>query len=105
LKNYYSLLWDAPNNTGYLNICAVIQKFFDQSISANTAYNSEKFPDNKVPMSIIVGDMLYAYSIGLKNLYYHNTNDAKKDEGEELLKEMDKTEIKTEDDDCDACKV
>ena len=33
LKNFYTLLWDMPNNDGYINIVAAMQKFFDQSIS------------------------------------------------------------------------
>jgi len=79
LKNNYSLLWDAPSNIGYLNIVAVLQKFIDQSISANTAYNPEMFPDKEVPMSLILGEVLYAYKMGVKTLYYHNTYDSKKD--------------------------
>ena len=35
LKNHYTLLWDMPNNDGYINIVAVMQKFFDQAISGN----------------------------------------------------------------------
>jgi ribonucleoside-diphosphate reductase alpha chain len=79
LKNNYSLLWDAPSNIGYLNIVAVLQKFIDQSISANTAYNPEMFPNKEVPMSLILGEVLYAYKMGVKTLYYHNTYDSKKD--------------------------
>ena len=32
-KNNYTLLWDMPDNTGYINVVAVMQKFFDQAIS------------------------------------------------------------------------
>ena len=35
LKNNYTLLWDMPNNDGYIKCIAVIQKFFDQAISGN----------------------------------------------------------------------
>ena len=35
LKNNYTLLWDMPSNTGYINVVAVMQKFFDQAISGN----------------------------------------------------------------------
>ena len=35
LKNYYTLLWEMPGNEGYINVMAVIQKFFDQAISGN----------------------------------------------------------------------
>jgi ribonucleoside-diphosphate reductase alpha chain len=34
LKNNYTLLWDMPDPiNGYINIVAVMQKFFDQAIS------------------------------------------------------------------------
>ena len=35
LKQHYTLLWDMPSNEGYINIVAVMQKFFDQAISGN----------------------------------------------------------------------
>jgi len=47
LKNHYSLLWDMPNNTGYINTVAVMQKFFDQAISGNWSYNPTHFQTTK----------------------------------------------------------
>jgi ribonucleoside-diphosphate reductase alpha chain len=38
LKNNYTLLWDMPDNTGYINVVAVMQKFFDQGISGNWSH-------------------------------------------------------------------
>jgi len=35
LKNNYTLLWDMESNRGYINVVAVMQKFFDQAISGN----------------------------------------------------------------------
>ena len=35
LKNNYTLLWDMPDNRGYINVAAVMQKFFDQAISVS----------------------------------------------------------------------
>jgi ribonucleotide reductase alpha subunit len=109
LKNNYSLLWDAPSNIGYLNIVAVLQKFIDQSISANTAYNPEMFPDKEVPMSLIVGDVLYAYKMGLKTLYYHNTYDSKKDSESAEVDELEKliNEIQTSEGEeyCEGCSI
>ncbi len=78
IKRYrynYELLWQIPNNSGYLKICAIIQKFIDQSISANTNYDPMHYPDQKVPMQTLLGDLLTAYRYGLKTLYYHNTRD------------------------------
>ena len=80
LKNNYTLLWDMKSNEGYFNIVAVIQKFFDQTISSNWNYNPENYPNNEIPMSVIVNDFLKAYSLGHKTAYYQNTYDGKKDE-------------------------
>ena len=54
---------------------AVMQKFMDQSISTNFSYNPIFFEDNKVPMSVLLQDMLWAYKHGIKTGYYLNTND------------------------------
>jgi len=75
LKNKYDLLWDQTSPRGYLNIMATIQKFIDQSISTNTSYNPEFYPDNEIPLMDILGDMVYACRMGIKTLYYNNTFD------------------------------
>ena len=79
LKNNYTLLWDMENNTGYINVVAVMQKFFDQAISGNWAYNPEHYPNNEVPSSVMANDLLTTYKMGWKTSYYQNTYDAKKD--------------------------
>ena len=58
LKNNYTLLWDMESNRGYINIVAVMQKFFDQAISGNWSYNPEQYPDNEVPVSVMAQDLL-----------------------------------------------
>ena len=83
LKNHYTLLWDMPDNTGYINIVAVMQKFFDQAISGNWSYNPEHYPDNEVPVSVMAQDLLTTYKYGWKTSYYQNTHDMKTDEVEE----------------------
>ncbi|MBR1375243.1 MAG: ribonucleoside-diphosphate reductase subunit alpha [Cardiobacteriaceae bacterium] len=75
----YELLWDFPDNKGYLELVAVMQKFVDQSISANTSYDPAKFASNKVPMQQLLKDLLTAYKLGIKTLYYHNTRDGATD--------------------------
>jgi ribonucleoside-diphosphate reductase alpha chain len=71
----YELLWNIPNNTGYLELIGIMQKFVDQSISANTNYDPTRFEGDKVPMKALLQDLLYAYKMGAKTLYYHNTRD------------------------------
>ena len=108
LKNNYTLLWDMPSNRGYINVVAVMQKFFDQAISGNWSYNPENYADNEVPVSVMAGDMLYAYSVGHKTAYYQNTYDIKTDEIEEpkqdlqsLLQELSDVE----EEDCESCTI
>jgi ribonucleoside-diphosphate reductase alpha chain len=110
LKNNYTLLWDMPNNTGYINIVAVMQKFFDQAISGNWSYNPENYADNEVPVSVMAQDFLNTYKYGWKTSYYQNTYDAKKDG---VVEEQEKQDVEDmlndllnlQEDDCDSCKI
>ena len=76
----YELLWDLPDNKGYLTLAAIMQKFIDQAISTNTSYDPAKFEGGKVPMKTLLNDLLLAYKLGLKTLYYHNTRDGSGEE-------------------------
>lgn len=78
-RTNYPLLWNLPNNLGYIKLAAIMQKFVDQSISANTNYDPSKFEGGKVPLSQMLNDLLLAYKLGLKTLYYHNTRDGADD--------------------------
>ena len=108
LKNNYTLLWDMPSNRGYINVVAVMQKFFDQAISGNWSYNPENYADNEVPVSVMAGDMLYAYSVGWKTSYYQNTYDIKTDEIEEQKPELESllNDIMSSDEEaCESCTI
>ena len=102
LKNQYELLWKIPSNTGYLQLVGIMQKFVDQSISANTNYDPSVQPNGKVPMKLLLQDLLTAYKYGLKTLYYHNTRDGASDDQNDSG-----VVIEQEDDDCagGACKI
>ncbi|HHX2526729.1 class 1a ribonucleoside-diphosphate reductase subunit alpha [Neisseria sp. HMSC068C04] len=96
LKDAYETLWQLPGNEGYLKLVGVMQKFVDQSISANTAYDPNKFEGSKVSMKQMLKDLLTAYKYGVKTLYYHNTRDG-----------ADDTQTDIQDDGCagGACKI
>ncbi|MEA9389179.1 class 1a ribonucleoside-diphosphate reductase subunit alpha [Acerihabitans sp. TG2] len=100
LKDAYELLWEMPNNDGYLHLVGVMQKFVDQSISSNTNYDPARFPAGKVPMKQLLKDLLTAYKFGVKTLYYQNTRDGAEDAQEDMLASVDV-------DDCEsgACKI
>jgi len=108
LKNNYTLLWDMPSNRGYINIVAVMQKFFDQAISGNWSYNPENYPDNEVPVSIMAQDLLTCWKYGWKTVYYQNTYDIKTDEVEEPKQQLQSLLddiMNSVDDDCESCKI
>ncbi len=95
LKGKYELLWNMPNNEGYIHLVGIMQKFVDQSISANTNYDPQRFEGGRVPMQQLLKDLLTAYKFGLKTLYYQNTRDGADDSQSDM------------DDDCagGACKI
>ncbi len=82
-RNDYELLWHIPDNKGYLQLVGVMQKFVDQAISSNTNYDPARFNEDKVPIKLVLQDLLYAYKMGLKTLYYHNTRDGADDSQED----------------------
>lgn len=84
LKDQYEYLWDDNNNQGFLKIVAIIQKFMDQAISTNTRYNPATMPNGKVPMKLMLQELLLAYKWGVKTLYYHHTNDGSNDTHDDL---------------------
>ena len=112
LKNHYTLLWDMPSNDGYINIVAVMQKFFDQAISGNWSYNPTHFDNNEVPMSIMIKDLLNTYKYGWKTSYYQNTYDYKSDgdiedepKQEPLSREEFEGTDKEYEEHCEACAI
>jgi ribonucleoside-diphosphate reductase alpha chain len=108
LKNNYTLLWDMPSNRGYINIVAVMQKFFDQAISGNWSYNPENYPDNEVPVSVMAQDMLTCFKYGHKTAYYQNTYDGKSDEIKEEKSNLDSLVqdiLNSVEENCDSCSI
>jgi ribonucleoside-diphosphate reductase alpha chain len=107
LKNKYDLLWDQTSPDGYLKICAILQKYIDQGISVNTSYNPEHYEDNKIPMSVMLTDLVTAYKYGLKQLYYFNTFDGAGEmtDGETHHAYDGEVQTEYEDDDCESCKI
>ena len=112
LKNSYTLLWDMKDNTGYINVVAVMQKFFDQAISGNWSYNPENYDNNEVPVSVMAQDFLTTYKYGWKTSYYQNTHDMKSDEVLDVS-EKSNTELENlldtleqaEEGECESCAV
>ena len=109
LKQHYTLLWEMKDNAGYINIVAVMQKFFDQAISGNWSYNPLNYPNNEVPMSVMLKDLLTTYKYGWKTSYYQNTYDFKTDpsEFEETTKTIEPLPVDELEDaeECESCVI
>ena len=110
LKNNYTLLWDMPDNKGYINVVAVMQKFFDQGISGNWSYNPEHYEDNEVPVSVMAQDLLTTYKYGWKTSYYQNTHDMKTDEANDVsaseeLGNLVENILESEEEACESCTI
>ena len=108
LKNFYTLLWDMKSNEGYINVVAVMQKYFDQAISGNWSYNPQNYDSGQTPLSEMINDLLTTYKYGWKTSYYQNTYDGKKDEDEPAHPVGFKDnvpETTTQEEDCESCKI
>jgi len=96
------------SNEGYINVVAVMQKFFDQAISGNWSYNPEHYENNEVPVSVMANDFLTTYKYGWKTSYYQNTYDVKTDEIEEEKLELNNLVndiLDTSEEECESCKI
>ena len=108
LKSKYTLLWGQPSNSGYINIVAVMQKYFDQAISGNWSYNPENYEENQVPLSEMAKDLLTTYKYGWKTSYYQNTYDGKSDDDDkpDVLEDKPNMSVTEEEqEECDSCTI
>jgi len=80
LKDYYVFAWDEKyTNTGYINISAVIQKYFDQGMSVNEYYVASRYPNGELPVKDVMRNIIYGHKMGMKTFYYLNSDDGKVD--------------------------
>jgi len=88
LGHAYEVSWDIPVSS-YLQVMARIQKYTDQAISVNENLDPNK---GEITVKMLIENLLLAYKLGIKTLYYSNTNTDEKD---------------AEDDGCEsgACKI
>lgn len=107
LKNKYEMLWDQQNPEGYIKICAVLQKWIDQSISTNTSYNPQFYADDKIPMSDMLKHLVMCYKYGIKTLYYFNTYDGagEVDVDKLVTKAVELESVVADEEDCDSCVI
>ena len=106
LRNQYDYLWDMrPEHfDGYIKNMAIFQKFVCQSISTNTSYNPEHFPDEKISLQALMNHFILAAKLGIKTLYYANTKglEEARDTDPEPTQQQDPA---ADEFDCDSCKI
>jgi ribonucleoside-diphosphate reductase alpha chain len=76
----YEFAYDLKDNTGIINVNAIIQKYIDMAISTNIYYNYSHYENNVLPDAKVMKELMYAYSMGLISLYYNNTDDGDKEQ-------------------------
>ena len=95
------------------NVVSIIQKWVEQGISVNHYYDSRKYDNNNLPLSVVAKDILTFYQYGGKQIYYSNSKDYKSDKLEDMISHPEHKKIKyvSEEDDvmvgCDggACSI
>lgn len=105
LKKHYQLLWDQKDCIDYLKTVAVLQVYVDQGISSDTFYSPKHFPEGKIPVTLVIKNLMLAHKYGLKSHYYHLVD---KQGAANLLKAEAQTEQKVEEpeideENCEAC--
>jgi ribonucleoside-diphosphate reductase alpha chain len=114
LKNKYELLWDQKSPKGYLTLMGIFNKFLCMSISTNTSYNPDFFEERKIPMSVLLEDIIYTYQLGLRTAYYYNEYDGNAEiDVDAEMEKLDndaallygELDVALDDEDCEACVI
>jgi ribonucleoside-diphosphate reductase alpha subunit len=67
----YETVWDLTFND-MANVYAIVQKFTDQAISADTFVDFSKYDNKQIPKSERTKNYLYWNKLGIKTMYYQN---------------------------------
>ena len=107
LRDKYDLVWSWTGCTQLIYTYAIIQKYTDQSLSANSYYGKNKFPGGKIPVKTIIKDITLAIKYGLKSLYYNNNDDDNTElfNGNMIVSPQQEVTLYDDDNDCESCKL
>ena len=107
LRDKYDLVWSWTGCTQLIYTYAIIQKYIDQSLSANSYYGKNKFPGGKIPVKTIIKDITLAIKYGLKSLYYNNNDDDNTElfNGNMIVSPQQEVTLYDDDNDCESCKL
>ena len=74
---FYLKKKDIKNNDGIIRCCCGAVKWFDMGLSFNVYYDSSNYPNDSVPLSVVINDHLKATKYGAKTFYYLNSKKKK----------------------------
>lgn len=110
LKKHYQPLWDTDDCIDYIKTTAVCQVYIDQGISSDTYYSPKFFKDGKIPVTLVLKNLMLAHSWGVKSHYYHIVDkqggmDALKAQAESdhARRATDKIEEAEDESHCESC--
>lgn len=89
LAKNYTIAWEMGDCIPYLKTVAVMQKFTDQAISANTYDDPANHPGGQTPVKVLLQQQAAAVKFGIKTLYYHNTRETAEDTGEIVFEHVE----------------
>ena len=108
VKEYYELAWDIDTKH-MIDVYSIVQKFSGQGISADFYKDYSRYPNEKIPVSELIGDALYATKMGMKSWYYQNARAGIKsltDVPDTInIKQLEVVNEEDSEDDCEACKM
>ena len=71
----YEYAFENYDNEDHIKMMSILQKYCDMSISTNLYYNYNLYEDKQIPAKILNKDLFLAYKLGLKSIYYTNSDD------------------------------
>lgn len=106
IKSNYELAYNVPSKD-IVDCYAIFQKFHGQGISCDLYTDYSKYPNEKVPLSIMMDLYFYCVKMGLKSLYYQNSKGGIK-EGSNVLDDISPNKVDSldeEDEGCESCRM
>lgn len=104
VKAYYELAYDLPTKD-LIDCYAIFQKFHGQGISCDLYTDYSKYPNEKVPLSVLIRDYFYCTKMGLKSLYYQNSKGGLKKEGTSIVDDTVTSTVEEAEDGCESCRM
>lgn len=87
-NGFYRMAWDV-DNIDLAKYYSRVQDFTDQAISADYYTDFVKYDGGKVPLSVLMKHWIAQWKLGVKTMYYSNSNDENGGSFQKVEKEED----------------